>query len=113
MHSSLWWPLLIWLLPLCGALGSRAHLWPWWLGFILCLASALLSLVLLLRLPWRYRRTTNLWPDIWGITPLLLPLLFLVQALRSPLTNDVSTDPYHPPRLQWAEQLRSPEDHPV
>lgn len=51
MHSSLWWPLLTWLLPLCGALGSRAHLWPWWLGFILCLASALLSLVLLLRLP--------------------------------------------------------------
>ena len=67
------------------ALGSRAHLWPWWLGFILCLASALLGLVLLLRLPWRYRnRTTNLWPDIWGIAPLLLPLLFLVQALRSP-----------------------------
>ena len=113
MHSSLWWPLLTWLLPLWGALGSRAHLWPWWLGFTLCLASALISLWLLLRLPWRYRRTTNLWPDIWGITPLLLPLLFLVQALRSPLTNDVSTDPYHPPRLQWAEQLRSPEDLPV
>ena len=90
MHSSLWWPLLTWLLPLCGALGSRAHLWPWWLGFILCLASALLSLVLLLRLPWRYRRTTNLWPDIWGIAPLLLPLLFLL------LTNTATAQQQSP-----------------
>ena len=53
MHSYLWWPLLAWLLPLGGALGSRAHLWPWWVGFALCLASALISLWLLQRLPWR------------------------------------------------------------
>lgn len=113
MPSYLWWPLLAWLLPLTGALGSRVHLWPWWVGFALCLASALIGLGLLLRLPWRRRRTTNLWPDLWGIVPMLLPLLFLVQALRSPLINDVSTDPYHPPRLLWAEQLRTAQDLPV
>ena len=113
MHSYLWWPLLAWLLPLGGALGSRAHLWPWWLGFALCLASALISLWLLLRLPWRYRSSPCLWADAWGIAPLLLPLLFVVQALRSPLTNDVSTDPHHPPRLLWAEQLRTAQDLPV
>ncbi|WP_434666747.1 DUF1499 domain-containing protein [Aeromonas sp. NJAU223] len=113
MPSFLWWPLLAWLLPLGGALGSRIHLWPWWAGFILCLGGALLSLCLLLRLPWRRRRTTNLWPDIWGIVPLLLPLLFLVQALRAPLTNDVSTDPYNPPRLTWAEELRTAQDLPI
>mgnify|MGYP006395628011 CR=1 FL=1 len=113
MHSYLWWPLLAWLLPLGGALGSRAHLWPWWPGFALCLASALTSLGLLLRLPWRYRSSPCLWADAWGIAPLLLPLLFVVQALRSPLTNDVSTDPHHPPRLLWAEQLRTAQDLPV
>lgn len=113
MHSYLWWPLLAWLLPLGGALGSRAHLWPWWAGFALCLASALISLWLLLRLPWRYRSSPCLWADAWGIAPLLLPLLFVVQALRSPLTNDVSTDPHHPPRLLWAEQLRTAQDLPV
>ncbi|MFC5707728.1 DUF1499 domain-containing protein [Aeromonas eucrenophila] len=109
MPSYLWWPLLAWLLPLIGALGSRTHLWPWWLGFGLCLASALIGLGLLLRLPWSQHRT----PSLWGAVPLLLPLLFVVQALRSPLTNDVSTDPYHPPRLLWAEQLRSAQDLPV
>lgn len=113
MPSYLWWPLLAWLLPLGGAIGSRVHLWPWWVGFILCLGSALISLMLLLRLPWRRHQTTNLWPDLWGIVPLLLPLLFVVQALRMPLTNDVSTDPYHPPRLQWAEQLRTAQDLPI
>lgn len=113
MPSYLWWPLLAWLLPLGGALGSRVHLWPWWAGFALCLAATLVSLALLLRLPWRRRQATSLWPDLWGIAPLLLPLLFLVQALRAPLTNDVSTDPYHPPRLHWAEQLRTAQDLPI
>ena len=84
MHSSLWWLLLTWLLPFAGPLAAAPISGPGGSASSLCLASALLSLVLLLRLPWRYRRTTNLWPDIWGITPLLLPLLFLVQALRSP-----------------------------
>ena len=51
---------------------------------------------------WRYRSSPCLWADAWGIAPLLLPLLFVVQALRSPLTTAVSTDPHHPPRLLWA-----------
>jgi hypothetical protein len=121
MPSYLWWPLLAWLLPLGGAIGSRVHLWPWWVGFSLCLASALISLGLLLHLLWRRygvpRRADNqwsqLWGHLWGVVPLLLPLLFVVQALRAPLTNDVSTDPYHPPRLQWAERLRTAQDLPI
>ncbi|MGV2702859.1 UNVERIFIED_CONTAM: DUF1499 domain-containing protein [Aeromonas salmonicida] len=109
MPSYLWWPLLAWMLPLAGALGSRIHLWPWWAGFALCLVSALIALGLLLRLPWSRHKV----PSLWGIVPLLLPLLFVVQALRMPLTNDVSTDPYHPPALAWAAELRSPQDLPI
>ncbi|WP_421216308.1 DUF1499 domain-containing protein [Aeromonas enteropelogenes] len=109
MPSTILWPLLAWFVPLVGALGSRIHLWPWWLGFTLCLAGALLSLFLLVRLPWSRNKASNL----WGAIPLLLPLLFLVQAWRMPLTNDVSTDPYHPPALSWASELRTPADLPV
>lgn len=113
MPSYLWWPLLAWLLPLGGAFGSRTHLWPWWVGFAFCLGSALISLCLLLRLPWRRHSPARLWAAFWGIVPLLLPLLFLLQALRAPLTNDVSTDPLNPPPLQWAQQLRTAQDLPV
>ena len=117
MPSYLWWPLLAWLLPLAGAIGSRVHLWPWWVGFALCLGSALISFGLLLHLLWRRygvrSRPSNQWSYLWGIAPLLLPLLFMVQALRAPLTNDISTDPIHPPRLQWAEQLRTAQDLPI
>lgn len=102
-------PLLAWLLPLCGALGSRFAIWPWWAGFTLCMAGALLSLFLLVRLPWCRSKAANL----WGAIPLLLPLLFVVQALRMPLTNDVSTDPYDPPALSWAAELRTPSDLPI
>lgn len=109
MPSYLWWPLLAWLLPLAGALGSRLHLWPWWLGFAICLFGALISLLLLVRLPWSRRKV----PSLWGITPLLLPLLFLVQALRMPPLNDVSTDPYNPPPLRWAAELRTAQDLPI
>lgn len=109
MPSYLWWPLLAWLLPLAGALGSRVHLWPWWLGFALCLLGALVSLVLLARLPWCRSRCAN----GWGAVPLLLPLAFVVQALRTPLVNDVSTDPSNPPRLLWAAELRTAQDLPI
>ncbi|HDZ8896987.1 TPA: DUF1499 domain-containing protein [Aeromonas dhakensis] len=109
MPSYLWWPLLAWLLPLAGALGSRVHLWPWWLGFALCLLGALVSLVLLVRLPWSRNRCAN----GWGAVPLLLPLAFVVQALRTPLVNDVSTDPSNPPQLRWAAELRTAQDLPI
>ncbi|MGY1511491.1 DUF1499 domain-containing protein [Aeromonas hydrophila] len=109
MPSYLWWPLLAWLLPLAGALGSRVHLWPWWLGFALCLLGALVSLVLLARLPWSRSRSAN----GWGAVPLLLPLAFVVQALRTPLVNDVSTDPNNPPQLHWASELRTAQDLPT
>ncbi|MBQ4681258.1 DUF1499 domain-containing protein [Aeromonas dhakensis] len=109
MPSYLWWPLLAWLLPLAGALGSRVHLWPWWLGFALCLLGALVSLVLLVRLPWCRSRCAN----GWGSVPLLLPLAFVVQALRMPLVNDVSTDPSNPPQLLWAAELRTAQDLPI
>ncbi|MBC6486070.1 DUF1499 domain-containing protein [Aeromonas hydrophila] len=109
MPSYLWWPLLAWLLPLAGALGSRVHLWPWWLGFALCLLGALVSLVLLARLPWSRSRCAN----GWGAVPLLLPLAFVVQALRTPLVNDVSTDPNNPPQLRWASELRTAQDLPI
>ncbi|WP_337076282.1 DUF1499 domain-containing protein [Aeromonas dhakensis] len=109
MPSYLWWPLLAWLLPLAGALGSRVHLWPWWLGFALCLLGALVSLVLLVRLPWCRNRCAN----GWGAVPLLLPLAFVVQALRMPLVNDVSTDPSNPPQLRWAAELRTAQDLPI
>ncbi|HHQ4652765.1 TPA: DUF1499 domain-containing protein [Aeromonas hydrophila] len=109
MPSYLWWPLLAWLLPLAGALGSRVHLWPWWLGFALCLLGALVSLVLLARLPWSRSRCAN----GWGTVPLLLPLAFVVQALRTPLVNDVSTDPNNPPQLLWAAELRTEQDLPI
>ncbi|MFM4920978.1 DUF1499 domain-containing protein [Aeromonas dhakensis] len=109
MPSYLWWPLLAWLLPLAGALGSRVHLWPWWLGFALCLLGALVSLALLVRLPWCRNRCAN----GWGAVPLLLPLAFVVQALRMPLVNDVSTDPSNPPQLLWAAELRTAQDLPI
>ncbi|MBL0524561.1 DUF1499 domain-containing protein [Aeromonas dhakensis] len=109
MPSYLWWPLLAWLLPLAGALGSRVHLWPWWLGFTLCLLGALVSLALLVRLPWCRNRCAN----GWGAVPLLLPLAFVVQALRTPLVNDVSTDPNNPPQLRWAAELRTAQDLPI
>ncbi|MGS3177985.1 DUF1499 domain-containing protein [Aeromonas dhakensis] len=109
MPSYLWWPLLAWLLPLAGALGSRVHLWPWWLGFALCLLGALVSLALLVRLPWCCNRCAN----GWGAVPLLLPLAFVVQALRMPLVNDVSTDPSNPPQLRWAAELRTAQDLPI
>ncbi|EKB29420.1 DUF1499 domain-containing protein [Aeromonas dhakensis] len=109
MPSYLWWPLLAWLLPLAGALGSRVHLWPWWLGFALCLLGALVSLALLVRLPWSRNRCAN----GWGAVPLLLPLAFVVQALRTPLVNDVSTDPNNPPQLRWAAELRTAQDLPI
>ncbi|MBL0568266.1 DUF1499 domain-containing protein [Aeromonas hydrophila] len=109
MPSYLWWPLLAWLLPLAGALGSRVHLWPWWLGFALCLLGALVSLALLVRLPWSRSRCAN----GWGAVPLLLPLAFVVQALRTPLVNDVSTDPNNPPQLLWASELRTAQDLPI
>ncbi len=109
MPSYLWWPLLAWLLPLAGALGSRVHLWPWWLGFAICLLGAFVSLVLLIRLPWCRSRCAN----GWGAAPLLLPLAFVVQALRTPLVNDVSTDPNNPPQLHWASELRTAQDLPI
>lgn len=109
MPSYLWWPLLAWLLPLAGALGSRVHLWPWWLGFAICLLGALVSLALLVRLPWSRSRCAN----GWGAVPLLLPLAFVVQALRTPLVNDVSTDPNNPPQLLWASELRTAQDLPI
>ncbi|APJ14778.1 TPA: DUF1499 domain-containing protein [Aeromonas hydrophila] len=109
MPRYLWWPLLAWLLPLAGALGSRVHLWPWWLGFAICLLGALVSLVLLIRLPWSRSRCAN----GWGAAPLLLPLAFVVQALRTPLVNDVSTDPNNPPQLHWAGELRTAQDLPI
>lgn len=109
MPSYLWWPLLAWLLPLAGALGSRVHLWPWWLGFAICLLGALVSLALLVRLPWCRNRCAN----GWGAVPLLLPLAFVVQALRTPLVNDVSTDPNNPPQLLWASELRTAQDLPI
>lgn len=109
MPRYLWWPLLAWLLPLAGALGSRVHLWPWWLGFAICLLGALVSLVLLARLPWSRSRCAN----GWGAVPLLLPLAFVVQALRTPLVNDVSTDPSNPPQLLWAAKLRTAQDLPI
>ncbi|HHQ4508060.1 DUF1499 domain-containing protein [Aeromonas hydrophila] len=109
MPRYLWWPLLAWLLPLAGALGSRVHLWPWWLGFAICLLGALVSLVLLARLPWSRSRCAN----GWGAVPLLLPLAFVVQALRTPLVNDVSTDPNNPPQLHWASELRMAQDLPI
>ncbi|MFQ2299522.1 DUF1499 domain-containing protein [Aeromonas dhakensis] len=109
MPRYLWWPLLAWLLPLAGALGSRVHLWPWWLGFALCLLGALVSLALLVRLPWCRNRCAN----GWGAVPLLLPLAFVVQALRMPLVNDVSTDPSNPPQLHWASELRAAQDLPI
>ncbi|MGY3895280.1 DUF1499 domain-containing protein [Aeromonas enterica] len=109
MPSYLWWPLLAWLLPFGGALGSRFHLWPWWLGFTISLFGALISLLLLVRLPWSRRKV----PSLWGIAPLLLPLMFVMQALRTPLLNDVSTDPYNPPRLDWAAELRTAQDLPI
>lgn len=109
MPSYLWWPLLAWLLPLAGALGSRVHLWPWWLGFALCLLGVLVSLALLVRLPWCRNRCVN----GWGAVPLLLPLAFVVQALRTPLVNDVSTDPNNPPQLRWAAELRTAQDLPI
>ncbi|PJG57587.1 DUF1499 domain-containing protein [Aeromonas cavernicola] len=103
------WPLLAWLLPLAGALGSRAHLWPWWLGFVFCLLGALISSVLLLRLPWSKRK----WCAVAGVLPLLLPILFILQAVNSPLVNDVSTDPNNPPPLLWAAELRTAQDLPI
>ncbi|CAJ1856336.1 hypothetical protein OPFLODJI_02851 [Aeromonas hydrophila] len=109
MPRYLWWPLLAWLLPLAGALGSRVHLWPWWLGFAICLLGALVSLALLVRLPWSRSRCAN----GWGAVPLLLPLAFVVQALRTPLVNDVSTDPNNPPQLLWAAELRTAQDLPI
>lgn len=109
MPRYLWWPLLAWLLPLAGALGSRVHLWPWWLGFAICLLGALVSLVLLIRLPCSRNRCAN----GWGAAPLLLPLAFVVQALRTPLVNDVSTDPNNPPQLHWASELRTAQDLPI
>ncbi|WP_323877030.1 DUF1499 domain-containing protein [Aeromonas hydrophila] len=109
MPRYLWWPLLAWLLPLAGALGSRVHLWPWWLGFAICLLGALVSLVLLARLPWSRSRCAN----GWGAVPLLLSLAFVVQALRTPLVNDVSTDPNNPPQLHWACELRTAQDLPI
>ncbi|MDX2123523.1 MAG: DUF1499 domain-containing protein [Aeromonas hydrophila] len=109
MPSYLWWPLLAWLLPLAGVLGSRVHLWPWWLGFAICLLGALVSLALLVRLPWSRSRCAN----GWGAVPLLLPLAFVVQALRTPLVNDVSTDPNNPPQLLWASELRTAQDLPI
>ncbi|MGL4763529.1 MAG: DUF1499 domain-containing protein [Aeromonas sp.] len=109
MPSLYRWPLLAWLLPLAGALGSRFHLWPWWLGFTLCLLGAIISLVLLVRLPWCSSRLAN----GWGAVPLLLPLAFVIQALRVPLVNDVSTDPYNPPLLRLASELRTAQDLPI
>ncbi|MFQ2190405.1 DUF1499 domain-containing protein [Aeromonas jandaei] len=109
MPSLYRWPLLAWLLPLAGALGSRFHLWPWWLGFTLCLLGTIISLVLLVRLPWCRSRHAN----GWGVVPLLLPLAFVIQALRVPLVNDVSTDPYNPPLLRWASELRTAQDLPI
>ncbi|MEZ6993717.1 MULTISPECIES: DUF1499 domain-containing protein [unclassified Aeromonas] len=109
MPSYLWWPLLAWLLPLAGTLGSRVYLWPWWLGFAICLLGALVSLALLVRLPWCRSRCAN----GWGVVPLLLPLAFVVQALRTPLVNDVSTDPSNPPQLRWAAELRTAQDLPI
>lgn len=109
MPRSCLWPLLAWLLPLAGALGSRFHLWPWWIGFAICLIGALVSLILLVRLPW----SRNRYASGFGALPLLLPLTFVAQALRMPLINDVSTDPYNPPQLRWAAELRTAQDLPI
>jgi hypothetical protein len=102
-------PLLAWLLPLCGALGSRVAIWPWWIGFAICLGGALCSLWLLLRLPWHPRRAVAL----LGALPLVLPAWFLVKALQAHPINDVSTDPLDPPTLRWASQARSAADLPI
>ncbi|MGL5319451.1 MAG: DUF1499 domain-containing protein, partial [Aeromonas veronii] len=75
MPRSCLWPLLAWLLPLAGALGSRFHLWPWWIGFAICLIGALVSLLLLVRLPW----SRNRYASGLGALPLLLPLTFVAQ----------------------------------
>ncbi|ENY70388.1 hypothetical protein G114_18606 [Aeromonas diversa CDC 2478-85] len=109
MPSHLILPLLAWGLLLAGPLLTRLGLWPWWSGLISCGVSSLLSLFLLLRLPWRPHRVSAL----LGALPLLPLLWFMAQALRHPLQNDVATDPYSPPPLLWAEQLRAEGDLPI
>ncbi len=74
-----------------------------------CLIGALVSLILLVRLPW----SRNRYASGLGALPLLLPLTFVAQALRMPLINDVSTDPYNPPQLRWAAELRTAQDLPI
>jgi len=64
---------------------------------------------LLVRLPW----SRNRYASGLGALPLLLPLTFVAQALRMPLINDVSTDPYNPPQLRWAAELRTAQDLPI
>lgn len=103
------WPLLAWLLPLLGAIGNRADLWPWWLAVAIALSGALISLILLLRLPWSRHKISSL----LGCVPLLLPLLLVGQALHAPLANDISTDPDNPPPLRWAAELRTAQDLPI
>ncbi|MGL5947805.1 MAG: DUF1499 domain-containing protein [Aeromonas sp.] len=103
------WVLLSWLLPLLGALGARFGLWPWWLGFILCAVSALLALGLLISVPNSACRPLAL----LGAVPLLLPLAFVLQLLRAPLVNDISTDINQPPTLSWAQELRTAQDNPL
>ncbi|MGL4251610.1 MAG: DUF1499 domain-containing protein [Aeromonas sp.] len=114
MSGSHWWLPIIWLLPLLGALGSRSHLWPWWLGFAFCLLAALISLLLLMAQLWRkgVRHGRGTYVALL-LPPLLLPILFALQAIRTPLTNDISTDPYNPPPLRWASELRGAGDLPI
>ncbi|WP_116472771.1 DUF1499 domain-containing protein [Zobellella maritima] len=102
-----WLALLACVLPLLGALGSRWQLWPYSLGLLLLLAGLLLALPVL---------GLALWQRQWfalllACLPLLVLLPPLIQGLRLPVINDISTDLVSPPVLNAAARLRGPRHH--
>lgn len=102
-----WLALLACMLPLFGALGSRWQLWPYGPGLLLALAGLLLALPVLGLALWRREWLALL---LASLPPLLL-LPLVIQGLRLPVINDISTDPVSPPALNAAAQLRSPHHH--
>ena len=110
MHSSLWW-LLTWLLPLSGAPAAAPISGPGGSASSLCLASAppqpVAAAAPALALSLHHQPLAGYLGH-----PLLLPPVFSSRRCAPSPTTSASI-PYHPPRLQWAEQLRSPEDLPV
>lgn len=103
----IWLALLACVLPVLGALGSRWQLWPYGLGLLLLLAGLMLALPVLGLALWQ-RQWLSL---LLAALPVLVLVPLLIQGVRLPVINDISTDLVSPPPLTAAARLRGPRHH--